>query len=301
MDKIVKFESISQYNEAMGLETFHPLVSVVELEKMNPSKPMGKMRISYGFYTVYLKDIKCGNIKYGCNYYDYQDGTLVFLAPEQVFSVENYKESVRPKGWALQFHPDLIRGTTLGQNIRNYNFFSYEVNEALHLSESERQIILDCLKKIDIELRHTIDKHSKTLIVRNIELFLDYCVRFYDRQFITRSHVNKDILVRFEKLIDEYFESEKTQLYGLPSVKYFADQISLSPGYFGELIKKETGKSAQEYIQLKLMDIAKDKLHDNSLSISEIAYILGFKYPQHFTRLFKSVTGQSPNEYRARN
>ena len=301
MDKIVKFESISQYNEAMGLETFHPLVSVVELEKMNPSKPMGKMRISYGFYTVYLKDIKCGNIKYGCNYYDYQDGTLVFLAPEQVFSVENYKESVRPKGWALRFHPDLIRGTTLGQNIRNYNFFSYEVNEALHLSESERQIILDCLKKIDIELRHTIDKHSKTLIVRNIELFLDYCVRFYDRQFITRSHVNKDILVRFEKLIDEYFESEKTQLYGLPSVKYFADQIIHSPGYFGELIKKETGKSAQEYIQLKLIDIAKDKFHDNSLSISEIAYILGFKYPQHFTRLFKSVTGQSPNEYRARN
>jgi len=301
MEEIVRFDSIPQFNEAMGVETFHPLVSVVNFEKMKQGGLLGKMRIAYGFYTVYLKDIKCGDIKYGCNYYDYQDGTLVFLAPEQVVSIENYKQNTKPKGWALRFHPDLIRGTSLGQNIRNYNFFSYEVNEALHLSESERQIILDCLEKIDIELKHPIDKHSKTLIVRNIELFLDYCIRFYDRQFITRSHVNKDVLVRFERLLDDYFHSEKTQLHGLPSVKYFADQLNLSSGYFGEMIKKETGKSAQEYIQLKLMEVAKDKLHDTSKSVSEIAYELGFKYPQHFTRLFKNAVGHSPNEYRFQN
>lgn len=301
MDEIVKIESISQFNEMMGLETLHPLVSVVDLEKMNPSKPYGKMRVNYGFYTVYLKEIKCGDLKYGCNYYDYQEGTLVFIAPGQVLSIENYKENFKPKGWALRFHPDLIRGTSLGQNIRNYNFFSYEVNEALHLSESERQIVIDCLTKIDLELRHSIDKHSKMLIVSNIELFLNYCVRFYDRQFITRSHVNKDILVRFERLLDDYFSLGKTQINGLPSVKYFADQLHLSAGYFGELTKKETGKSAQEYIQLKLMEYAKEKLHDTSKSVSEIAYELGFKYPQHFTRLFKNTVGYSPNEYRFQN
>lgn len=301
MEDVVRIESISQFNEQVGIETFHPLVSMIDFEKMNPAKPFRPTKVAYGFYTIYLKEIKCGDIKYGCNYYDYQDGTLVFIGPGQVMSVENYKEDYKPKGWALRFHPDLIRGTSLGQNIRNYNFFSYEVNEALHLSESERQIVLDCLNKIDSETRRPIDKHSKTLIVSNIELLLNYCVRFYDRQFITRSHVNKDQLVRFERLLDDYFHSEKTQLYGLPAVKYFADQLSLSSGYFGELIKKETGKSAQEYIQLKLMEIAKDKLHDTSRSVSEIAYELGFKYPQHFTRLFKNATGFAPNEYRMMN
>ncbi len=301
MEEVVRIDSITQFNEGVGIETFHPLVSVVDFEKVIPKVHYGKMKISYGFYTIYLKEIKCGDIKYGCNYYDYQDGTLVFIGPGQVLSIENYKPDFKPKGWSLRFHPDLIRGTSLGQNIRNYNFFSYEVNEALHLSESERHVVLDCLNKIDNETRRPIDKHSKTLIVSNIELLLNYCVRFYDRQFITRSHVNIDILVRFERLLDDYFHSGKTQLYGLPSVKYFADELNLSAGYFGELIKKETGKSAQEYIQLKLMDIAKDKLHDTSKSVSEIAYELGFKYPQHFTRLFKSAVGHSPNEYRNRN
>lgn len=301
MDEVVRIDSIPQFNEMMGVETLHPLVSVVDFEKMNPAKSLGKVRISYGFYTFYLKNIKCGDIKYGCNYYDYQDGALVFIAPEQVISVENYKENIRPKGWALRFHSDLLRGTSLGQNIRNYNFFSYEMNEALHLSESERQVVIDCLLKIETELKRPIDKHSKTLIVSNIELFLNYCRRFYDRQFITRSHVNKDILVRFERSLDDYFSSGKTQEHGLPSVKYFADQLNLSSGYFGELIKKETGKSAQEYIQLKLMDVAKEKLYDTSKSVSEIAYELGFKYPQHFTRLFKNTVGHSPNEYRLLN
>jgi len=224
----------------------------------------------------------------------------VFVAPGQVVGV-NSPEIIQPKGWALLFHPDLIRGTSLGHNIKDYSFFSYEVYEALHLSEKERQIIIDCLNKIDYELKQSIDKHSKTLISSNIELLLNYCMRFYDRQFITRGNVNKDILVKFEKLLDDYFKSEMTQSVGLPSVKYCADQLHLSANYFGDLIKKETGKSAQEFIQLKLIDITKERIFDTSKTVGEIAYELGFKHPQHFSRMFKNETGYTPNEYRSLN
>jgi len=209
--------------------------------------------------------------------------------------------SPRPEGWALLFHPDLIRGTSLGRNIKQYTFFSYEANEALHISERERHIIIDCLNKIDHELNQSIDKHSKTLITNNIELLLNYCLRFYDRQFITRSTVNKDILVKFERLLDNYFHSEITQTHALPTVKYCAGRLHLSANYFGDLIKKETGRSAQEYIQLKLIDITKERIFDTSKSISEIAYGLGFKHPQHFSRMFKNETGYAPNEYRSLN
>lgn len=297
MDEILKLDTISQYNSLRGVETLHPLVSVVDMSK---TKPMQNARIHFGFYCVFLKEIKCGDLKYGCNYYDYQEGTLVFVAPGQVLGV-NSKEYVQPKGWALLFHPDLIRGTSLGHNIKDYTFFSYEVNEALHLSEKEKQIVIDCLNKIDYELKQSIDKHSKTLIANNIELLLNYCMRFYDRQFITRSNVNKDILVKFERILDDYFQSDKPQTLGLPSVRYCADQLHLSANYLGDLIKKETGKSAQEHIQLKLIDIAKEKVFDTSKSISEIAYELGFKYPQHFSRTFKKSVGYSPNEYRMQN
>lgn len=282
----------------MGQETLHPLVSVVDFSKC---KPMLHSLQRFGFYAVFLKDVKCGDIRYGRNYYDYQEGTLVFLAPGQVVGIINNGEYFQPKGWALLFHPDLIRGTSLVREMKNYTFFSYESNEALHLSEQERKVILDCFHNIESELRHAIDKHSKTLIVNNIELFLNYCVRFYDRQFITRSHVNKDILTRFENLLNDYFQSEKPQIIGLPSVQYCADSLHLSPNYFGDLIKKETGNSAQEYIQAKLIGVAKDRIFDTSLSVSEIAYSLGFKYPQHFSRLFKQKVGVTPNEYRMRN
>ena len=208
---------------------------------------------------------------------------------------------LQPTGWALIFHPDLIRGTSLGRHIKDYSFFSYDVNEALHLSDRERQVVLECFNKIQYELEHPIDKHSKTLIVSNIELFLKYCVRFYDRQFITRDNIHKDVLVRFEELLDEYFQSDKPQTLGLPSVAYCAGQLNLSANYFGDLVKKETGKSAQEYIQDKVIDVAKEKVFDISKSISEIAYEMGFKYPSHFTRLFKQQVGQSPNEYRSFN
>jgi AraC family transcriptional activator of pobA len=258
-------------------------------------------RVNYGFYTVFLKEIKCGDLKYGYNYYDYEEGTLVFVGPGQVIGVENNGEYFQPKGKALVFHPDLLRGTSLGRHIQDYTFFSYDVHEALHLSESERKIIADCYAKIQFELEHAIDKHSKTLIVSNIELFLNYCVRFYDRQFITRDVAHKGILERFETLLKDYFASDKPQNLGLPTVGYCADQLNLSANYFEDLIKKETGKSPNEYIQLKIMDLAKEKIFDNTKSVSQIAYELGFKYPQHFTRLFRQRVGYSPNEYRALN
>jgi len=298
MNEIIKLDHITHYNTLRGLETFHPLVSVFEFSKM---KLIQEARAHYGFYCVFLKEAMCGDLKYGCNYYDYQEGTLVFIAPGQVVGIGSKPGSTMPKGWGLLFHPDLIRGTSLGRNIKEYTFFSYEANEALHLSEKERQIILDCLNKIDHELHQSIDKHSKRLITNNIELLLNYCMRFYDRQFITRSHVNKNILVRFENLLDNYLKSETAKTEGLPTVKYCADQLHLSANYFGDLIKKETGKSAQEHIQLKLIEVAKELIFDTSKSVSEIAYELGFKHPQHFSRMFKNETGQTPNEYRFQN
>jgi len=298
MEDILKIESVHHYNCLMGQETLHPLVSVIDLSKAPVRK---HVRMNMGVYCIFLKDVKCGDITYGRHLYDYQEGTLVFIGPGQVIGISDTGETFQPKGRALLFHPDLIRGTSLGQHIKNYSFFSYESFEALHLSEQERQVVMDCLDKIEFELQHAIDKHSKTLIVTNIELFLNYCVRFYDRQFITRDNVNKGVLEKFEGLLDSYFQSNKPQTLGLPSVAYCADQLHLSANYFGDLIKKETGKSAQEYIQLKVIDLAKEKVFDTSKSISEIAYELGFKYPQHFSRLFKTRVGTSPQEYRIRN
>jgi len=298
MDEIIKLENISQYNTMRGIETHHPLVSVFEFSKM---KLIPEARAHYGFYCVFLKEAVCGDLKYGCNYYDYQEGTLVFIAPGQVVGIGSKPGAQMPNGWALLFHPDIIRGTSLGHTIKEYSFFSYESNEALHLSEKERQIIIDCLCKIEYEIQRPVDKHSKTLIANNIELLLNYCMRFYDRQFITRSQVNKDILVKFEKVLDNYFHSEITQTNGLPTVKYCADQMHLSVNYFGDLIKKETGKSAQEQIHLKLINVAKERIFDTGKSVSEIAYELGFKHPQHFSRMFKNETGYTPNKYRTLN
>jgi len=300
MEEILKLNKIADGNALVGKETLHPLVSVIDFSKYNPMK---YSRMNIGFYGVFLKDVKDVEMLYGRHYYDYQEGTIIFVAPGQVvgFSHRTEGDYFQPNGWALLFHPDLIHGTSLGKHIKEYNFFSYEVHEALHLSEQEKQIILDCFAKIEIELKRCIDKHSKTLIVSNIELFLNYCIRFYDRQFILREHVNKDILDRFDSLLDDYLQSDKAQMLGLPSVSYCAEQLNLSANYFGDLIKKETGKSAQDYVQTKLIDIAKEKIFDTSKSVSEIAYELGFKYPQHFTRLFKQKVGNTPNEYRMMN
>jgi AraC-like DNA-binding protein len=298
MDALLRFEAISQYNAFNNNETLHPLVSVVDLSKASPRQASN---MYFGFYTVFLKEVKCGDLRYGRHTYDYQEGTLVFIAPGQVVRVDNSGEVYQPKGYALVFHPDLIHGTSLGRHIQDYTFFGYQSNEALHLSERERKIVLDCFSKIEYELEHAIDKHSKKLIVDNIELLLNYCVRFYDRQFITRDNVHKGILERFEYLLNGYFHTDKPQTIGLPSVAWCAGELNLSSNYFGDLIKKETGKTAQEYIQVKLIDVAKEKISDPDKSVSQVAYELGFKYPQHFTRLFKQRVGQSPNEYRSLN
>lgn len=210
-------------------------------------------------------------------------------------------KTFEPKRWALLFDPELIKGTSLGKSILDYSFFAYDVNEALHLSEKERQIVLACFSKIEYELQHAIDKHSKMLIASNMELLLNYCTRFYDRQFITRDNTTKGILEKFEELLNSYFSSDKPQNIGLPSVAYFADKLHLSANYFGDLVKKETGKSAQEYIQSKVIDVAKERVFDVNRTISEITYELGFKYPQHFNRLFKQRVGYTPNEYRNLN
>ena len=293
-----RFETINDYNVFNNNPTLHPLVSVVDLSKADPRQGS---RMYFGFYAVLLKDVKCGDLVYGRQTYDYQEGTLVFLAPGQVAGLNSNGEIYQPKGYALIFHPDLIHGTSLGKHIQDYSFFSYQSNEALHVSEKERKIVLDCFSKIEYELERAIDKHSKRLIVSNIELFLDYCVRFYDRQFITRDNIHRGILERFETLLNDYYHSDQPLNIGLPSVAYCAAELNLSPGYFGDLIKKETGKTAQEYIQTKVIDVAKEKIFDQSKSVSQIAYELGFKYPQHFTRLFKQWVGHSPNEYRMLN
>ena len=294
---IVNFNTISDYNTYNNNETLHPLVSVVDLSKAAPRR---QYKMNFNVYCIILKQVKCGDIRYGNHYYDYQDGTLVFFAPGQVVEITS-NEYYQPSGMALIFHPDLLHHTPLGKIMNEYNFFSYSTNEALHLSEKERKIVLDCFAKIDYELQQSIDKHSKTLIASNIELLLNYCTRFYDRQFITRENANKGILEKFEEVLGGYFSSNKPQTIGLPSVAYCAEELHLSANYFGDLIKKETGKSAQEYIQTKLINIAKERIFDIDKSISEVAYELGFKYPQHFTRLFKQKVGMSPNEYRTQN
>ena len=298
MEEIVKLESVTAYNKMRGVETLHPLVTVIDLSK---AEPMAAKTFNFGLYAIYLKELKCGEIKYGRNNYDYQEGTLVFIAPGQVISIQPNVKILEPKGWALLFHPDLIKGTPLGKSLHDYSFFSYDVNEALHLSEKEKQLVLDCFGKIQYELEQSTDKHSKTLISSNIELFLNYCKRFYDRQFITRDYAHKGILERFENLLNEYYSLDKPQISGLPSVAYCADELHLSANYFGDLIKKETGISAQEYIQTKVIDFAKERIFNIDKSISEVAYELGFKYPQHFTRLFKQKVGVTPKEYKELN
>ncbi len=303
MEKIVNINNVSEFNAANNHKTLHPLVSVIDYSKASPRDwgDVETIKFQYGLYSVILKDVVCGDLRYGRHYYDYQAGTLVFYAPGQFVSMDNPKVVYQPMGFGLLFHPDFLIGTHLGKMISQYKFFDYKTNEALHLSDDEREMILDIFKKIEFELKQPIDKHSKKLIASNIELFLDYCQRFYDRQFITRDVAHKGILERFEELLNSYFLSEKPQSIGLPSVAYFADELHLSANYFGDLIKKETGNSAKEYIQNKTIEVAKNKVFEGDKTVNEIAYELGFKYPQHFTRLFKQRVGHTPNEYKNLN
>lgn len=295
---MIIYDTIKKYNDTFNNKTQHPLISLVDLNRSNPLK---RTKFMLGFYAIIIKETHCGDLRYGNNYYDYAEGTMVFFGPEQIITNEPEGELHQPYGTALIFHPDLIKGTSLGKHIHEYSFFSYQSNEALHLSEKEREIVNTCFENIATEIGQNIDRHSKKLIVANLELLLKYCSRFYDRQFITREHTNYGIIEQFEDLLNDYIFGEKLKHNGLPSVSYFADQLHLSANYFGDLIKKETGKSALEFIHLKLLEVAQEKVLDTTKSISEVAYELGFKYPQHFTRLFKQKVGVSPNEYRGMN
>ncbi len=297
MDEILKIDTIEQYNNLFGFETRHPLVGIVDFDT---PESQGNYRMTVGFYSIFLKETKGCTMNYGKTSYDYDDKTIVSIAPGQTVGYTHI-EGTLPKSIGLLFHPDFIRGTSLGQKIKKYNFFTYEANEALHLSAEERIVINSCLAIICTELQHAIDKHTKGLICTNIELLLDYCMRFYERQFITRQDLNVDALAKFEKLIDEYLDAGLAATNGIPSVKYFADKICLSPNYFGDLVKKETGKSAKEYIQLKMLSVAKENLLNPDKTITQVAYALGFQYPQHFIRFFKRYEGVTPSQYRLSN
>jgi AraC-like DNA-binding protein len=303
MDRIYPITNINDYNADNNNKTLNPLVSVIDFSKANLREwgDVASIKFQYGMYCIYLKDVKCGDMKYGRHYYDYQAGTLVFFAPGQVSTIENPGIPYQPKGYGLIFHSDFLLGTQLSKSIGNYKFFGYESNEALHLSDDERKMILDCFAKIELELSQPIDKHSRKLIASNIELFLDYCQRFYDRQFITRDNVNKGVLEKFEEILNDYFNSNKPSTIGLPSVAYCSELMNLSANYFGDLIKKSTGKSAQEYIHNKIVEVAKINIVESGKNVNQIAYDLGFKYPQHFTRFFKQQIGYTPTEYQNLN
>lgn len=292
------YDTIKKYNDTFNNKTLHPLISLVDLSKSNPLK---RSKFTLGFYAVIIKETHCGDLRYGNQYYDYAEGTVVFFGPGQIITNEPEGELHQPYGTAMIFHPDLIKGTSLGKQIHEYSFFSYQSHEALHLSEKEKETVNACFGNIASEIGQNIDRHSKKLIVANLELLLKYCSRFYDRQFITREHVNHGIIEQFEQKLNEYLLGEKLKNNGLPTVAYFANELHLSPNYFGDLIKRETGKTALEYIQLQLIDLAKERIFDTAKSLSEISYDLGFKYPQHFTRFFKQKVGVSPNEYRGLN
>lgn len=292
---IIKADTIEQYNRFFGFETRHPLVGIVHFDQ-SISQPTHKMTL--GFYALFLKKTTGCIINYGKTIYDFDDETVVSFAPGQTVGIHRLEDGIVPEAIGLLFHPDFLQRTVLGQKIKQYSFFSYASNEALHLSVEERIILQDYMEKITRELQHPIDKFSKSLIVSNIEVLLNYCMRFYERQFVTREDMNNDTLVRFEQLLDEYIDSGIASRMGIPTVKYFADKICLSSNYFGDLIKSETGKTAQEYIQLKMVNVAKSALIDPNLNTKQIAEILGFQYPQHFMRFFKKQVGCTPKEYR---
>jgi AraC-like DNA-binding protein len=274
----------------------HPLVSVIDHRDFYAKRSKTTDLYRFGFYTISCKKFD-GLLHYGKSLYDFREGSLMFTSPGQVIGAGPDVEVA--EGWALFFHPDLLHGTSLGKKMHEYSFFHYEVNEALHISEEEAAVIKDCVNMIAREYLQPIDKHTQDVIVSNIELLLNYCSRYYDRQFYTRAKVNADVVQRFEALLKDYFNQEGLIEMGLPSVTYFASQLNLSANYLSDLLQKFTGKSTLEHIHLELVEKAKALLWGTERSISEIAYELGFEHPSHFTKIFKAKTGKSPREYRA--
>lgn len=275
----------------------HPLITAIDLSKVDRSYRKPGVSYRLNLYSIACKKVE-GSLKYGRTTYDFSEGSLMFTAPYQVLSpgIENKVE-----GWAIYIHPDFLNASGKGQKLTSYSFFGYDTNEALHISDAEKNVLEDCLKNISREISMNLDTHSHHLILSNLELMLSYCSRFYDRQFLTRIKASNDILEKFDRILNDYFAQDTLIESGLPDVKYFASRLNLSANYLSDLLSKYTGKSTQEYIHLKLIDKAKSMLWSTENSIAEIAYTLGFEYPSHFTKLFKTKTGYSPKEYRNLN
>ncbi len=302
MNQIIHIKSITQLLDSYGAEKpKHPLIAIVDLSKVGVSESMSNIKLTTDLYSITLKTKTPLRLKYGRSVIDFAEGSLYGCAPGQVLEVSATASAGEFAGWALYFHPDLIRGHSLANKISNYGFFDYETNEALHLSEQEKDTLNSIIEKIEQECETNIDEFSRDVLVANIELLLNYIRRYYSRQFLTRQSQNTDLLSQFEQLMKAYFDSEQIEMEGLPTVQYFAKALHLSPSYFSDLLKKETGKTAKEHIQLFLIDEAKDILLHPHKSISEVAYELGFEYPQYFSRLFKKKVGMSPSKYITQN
>ena len=304
MSNIIRIDTIGELHSALGLEKpKHPLVSVIPIDEKIQDYEYGENTYVFGFYQIALKLGIKGEVHYGRNTYDFDDGSMVFTSPEQAmsFKVDELNMKEHYDGWVLVFHPDLIRRSQLGSEIAKYSYFTYEIHEALHLSEQERASLTELVDKIEQEYNQNIDRHTQKLIVNNIELILDYCVRYYDRQFYVRSNLNKDFVSRFENALREYFEQEKTLEHGLPKVKYFGEQLNMSSSYLSDLLKKETGSNAQQHIQTAIIEQVKTRLLNSDEQVSQIAYSLGFDYPQHLSKMFKTNIGMSPAEYRKKH
>ncbi len=290
----VFLNTIQDFNDYQGVETLHPLVSVVHVENTEHIK---ECVMHYGLYAIYLKENKGCKLSYGRTPYDFDEMTVTSFAPGQVVRVEPNPEVPFARFTALVFHPDLLSRTALGRQMSRYEFFGYSSNEALHLSAREVDVFRGVLAMIEQELHRAIDKHTRELIVSNIELLLNYCLRFYDRQFITREEINHSVVRKFIALLDDYI-STKALREGLPTVAYFAEKCCLSSGYFGNLVRVETGRTAKDVIADHVLAQAKQLLNDEALTVTIISKQLGFDYPQHFVRFFKSHTGKTPSEYR---
>ena len=286
--------TIQDFNDYQGVETLHPLVSVVHVENTEHIK---ECVMHYGLYAIYLKENKGCKLSYGRTPYDFDEMTVTSFAPGQVVKVEPNPDVPFAKFTALVFHPDILNRTALGRQINRYEFFGYSSTEALHLSAQEVEVFQGVIAMIEQELHRAIDKHTRELIVSNIELLLNYCLRFYDRQFITREEINHTVVRKFIKLLDDYI-STKALRDGLPTVAYFADKCCLSNGYFGNLVRVETGRTAKDIISDHVLAYAKQLLNDEALTITMISNRLGFEYPQHFVRFFKSHTGKTPSAFR---
>ena len=292
--KEVFINTIQDFNDYQGMETLHPLVSVVHVENTEHIK---ECVMHYGVYAIYLKENKGCKLSYGRTPYDFDEMTVTSFAPGQVVKVEPNPDVPFAKFTALVFHPDLLNRTALGRQINRYEFFGYASTEALHLSALEVEVFRGVLAMIEQELHRAIDKHTRELIVSNIDLLLNYCLRFYDRQFITREEINHSVVKKFIEMLDDYI-STKALYDGLPTVAYFADKCCLSNGYFGNLVRVETGRTAKDIISDHVLAYAKQLLNDEALTITMISNRLGFEYPQHFVRFFKSHTGKTPSAYR---